>query len=44
MTAGQLQPPTVMDPGVQTSTQPDGADITDAALQGAVQAVVDKII
>jgi hypothetical protein len=44
MTAGQLQSPTVMDPGVQTSTQPDGTDVTDAALQGAVQAVVDKII
>ena len=39
-TAQQIQPPTVMDPAVQT----DGADITDAALQGAVEGVVNKML
>jgi hypothetical protein len=39
-TAAQVQPPTVMDPAVQQ----DGSDITDAALQGAVEATVGKIL
>jgi hypothetical protein len=39
MTAQQLQPPVVMDSQVQT----DGADITDTALQGSVEAVVNKM-
>jgi hypothetical protein len=38
MVAAQVQPPTVMDPAVQQ----DGAAVTDAALQGAVEAVVNK--
>jgi hypothetical protein len=40
MTAGQVQPPTVMDAAVQT----DGADVTDDALQGAVETVVNKLL
>ena len=36
----QLQPPTVMDPAVQTS----GSDITDPALQAAVEGVVNKML
>lgn len=40
MTASQIQPPTVMDAAVQT----DGADITDTALQGSVEAVVNKMM
>ena len=39
-TAAQTQPPTVMDSAVQA----DGADITDLALQGAVETVVNKIM
>jgi len=38
--AGQVQPPTVMDGAVQSA----GADVTDAALQGAVEAVVQKTL
>jgi len=38
--ASQLQTPTVMDPAVQSA----GAQIEDAALQGAVEAVVNKLI
>ena len=38
--AGQLQPPTVIDPAVQLA----GADITDAALQSAVEGVVNKML
>lgn len=38
--AGQLQPPTVMDSAVQAA----GADISDEALQGAVETVVNKIL
>jgi hypothetical protein len=38
--AAQVQPPTVMDPGVQAA----GADITDAALQGSVEATINKIM
>jgi len=38
--ASQLQPPTVMDVAVQTA----GAEITDAALQGAVEGVVNKML
>jgi hypothetical protein len=38
--AQQLQPPTVMDPAVQTA----GAAITDAPLQAAVEGVVNKIV
>lgn len=36
----ELHPPVVMDPAVQQ----DGAAVTDAALQGAVEAVVGKIV
>lgn len=39
-TAGQLQPPTVIDPAVQTG----GANISDTALQAAVETVVNKIL
>jgi len=38
--ASQLQPPTVMDPAVQEN----GALITDLALQGAVEGVVNKLL
>ena len=38
--AMQIQPPTVMDPAVQTA----GAEVEDIALQGAVEGVVNKII
>jgi len=38
--AGQLQPPTVMDPVVQDT----GAATTDNALQGAVEGVVNKLL
>ena len=38
--AGQIQPPTVMDPAVQQ----DGAAVTDAALQAAVEGVVNKLL
>lgn len=38
--AGQITPPTVMNPNVQAA----GADITDQDLQAAVQAVVDSIV
>jgi hypothetical protein len=38
--AWQIQPPTVMDPAVQLA----GAEITDAALQGAVEGVVNKML
>jgi hypothetical protein len=40
MTAMQVQPAVVMDGAVQTA----GADITDAALQGSVEAVVNKLM
>lgn len=40
MTAMQLQPPTVMDAAVQLA----GAGIADAALQGSVEAVVNKML
>ena len=40
MIAGQVQPPTVMDGAVQEA----GADVTDEALQGAVEAVVNKTL
>jgi hypothetical protein len=40
LVAQQVQPPTVMDPAVQLA----GKDITDPALQGAVQAVVTKML
>jgi hypothetical protein len=36
----QLVPPTVMDPAVQS----DGANVTDEALQAAVQGVVDRML
>jgi hypothetical protein len=39
-TAVQVQPPTVMDPAVQQ----DGAAVTDAALQAAVEGVVNKLL
>ena len=38
--AGQVQPPTVMDGQVQT----DGKNVTDTALQGSVEAVVNKML
>lgn len=38
--AGKVQPPTVMDAAVQAA----GAEITDAALQGSVEAVVNKML
>jgi hypothetical protein len=38
--AAQIQPPTIMDPAVQQ----DGATITDAALQSAVEGTVNKIL
>jgi hypothetical protein len=40
MTAGQLQPPVVMDSAVQLA----GKDISDTALQGSVEAVVNKLL
>jgi hypothetical protein len=40
MVAGQLQPPVVIDPAVQIA----GAAITDTALQGAVEGVVNKML
>jgi hypothetical protein len=39
-TAMQLQPPVVMDSAVQA----DGKDITDVALQGSVEATVNKML
>lgn len=39
-TASQVQPPTVMDPAVQAA----GAAIEDVGLQGAVEAVVNKLL
>jgi hypothetical protein len=39
-TAGQVQPPTVMDSAVQA----DGPTISDTALQGAVETTVNKLI
>lgn len=38
--AMQLQPPVVMDPAVQAA----GADITDEALQGSVETIVNKLL
>jgi hypothetical protein len=35
-----VHPPTVMDPAIQT----DGAAVTDAALQGAVEGVINRLI
>ena len=40
MVAIQIQPPTVMDPAVQAA----GAAIEDIALQGSVEAVVNKLL
>jgi hypothetical protein len=40
MVAMQIQPPTVMDPAVQQ----DGAAVTDAGLQAAVEGVVNKLL
>ncbi len=40
MAASQATPPTVMDSAVQA----DGAEITDALLQGAVETVVNKMM
>jgi hypothetical protein len=40
MMAAQIQPPTVMDPAVQQ----DGAAITDAGLQAAVEGTVNKFV
>lgn len=40
MVAGQLQSPVVMDPAVQLA----GADITDPALQGAVEGVINNMM
>src|SRR5262245_30684042 len=41
MVAGQVQPPTVMDAAVQSA---GGADITDEALQAAVETTVRKML
>ena len=38
--AGQVAPPVVMDGAVQA----DGANVTDTALQGAVEATVNKML
>jgi|SRR5215831_13910516 len=40
MVAGQIQSPTVMDPAVQSA----GSGITDDALQGAVEGVINKMM
>lgn len=40
MVATQLQPPVVMDAAVQAA----GAEIADSALQGSVEAVVNKMM
>ena len=40
MVSQQIQPPTVMDPAVQLA----GADITDPALQGAVEGTVNNML
>jgi hypothetical protein len=40
MAAQQVQPPTVMDAAVQAA----GAEIDDTALQGSVEAVVQKML
>jgi len=40
MAAQQIQPPVVMDSAVQTA----GAAISDAALQGSVEATVNKML
>jgi hypothetical protein len=40
MVATQIQPPVVMDPAVQES----GSQITDTALQAAVEGVVNKLL
>jgi hypothetical protein len=40
MTAQQITPPTTMDPAIQSA----GSDVTDAALQAAVEATVNKMM
>lgn len=40
MAASTVQPPTVMDPAVQQ----DGSAVTDAALQAAVEGVVNQLL
>jgi hypothetical protein len=40
MTAAQMQAPTVMDPAVQQA----GSEIEDSQLQGAVEAVINKVL
>jgi len=40
MVAGQIQPPTVMDPAVQAA----GSGIDDNGLQGAVEGVINKMM
>lgn len=40
MIAGQVQPPTVMDPAVQAA----GSTIDDAALQAAVEGVINDLL
>jgi hypothetical protein len=40
ITAGQVQSPVVMDPAVQAG----GAAVEDTALQGAVEATVNKMV
>jgi hypothetical protein len=40
MVAGQIQQPVIIDPAVQLA----GAEITDAALQGSVEATVNKML
>jgi hypothetical protein len=40
MVAGQIQQPVIIDPAVQQ----DGSAITDAALQGSVEATINKML
>lgn len=40
MTATNLQPPVVMDAAIQTA----GAEVTDVALQGAVETTVNRLL
>lgn len=40
ITAAQIQPPVVMDVAVQT----DGAQITDAGLQGSVETTINRLM
>ena len=37
-----LQPPVVMDPAIRAATEPDASDVTDVALQSAVEGLVNR--